>query len=735
MDMVGYSRLMEADEIGTLERQKRLRLELIDPRIASHYGKVIKLTGDGLIAEFPSVVEAVHCAVSIQTEMVCREANQPAERRISYRVAINLGDVVFEDGDVYGDGVNIAARLEALSDAGGVIVSGTAYDHLKSNVNVGYEDLGEQRVKNITRPVRAWKVLLDPSKAGQVVQRRRRPPLKLLSAAAVLVVMAIGASFWLRGSEFVSSAQDQAELQDPAVTSIVVLPFSNISEVAGQDYFADGMTDDLIVRLANADGLVVISRNTAYTYKGKDVKVQDVGRDLNVRYVLEGSVRREGGRVRINAQLVDATTQSNVWAEMFDRETGELFELQDEVSTRIAEALKLELEPQGSSRPSGMVSVDLESYDLYLKGMSELRQRRPEAFGRARVYLEKSLEIDPRYPEAHAALAFLFWEGQQHGWFRDIGVANEREVFGLVEHHLDMASAAPTPLAHLVRSEWLSDMRRDSDGAITEARRAIELDPSFSEGYLGLASRLALAGQTKEALSMAEEALRRDPVTPPDYHLVVGVANIVSGNYDAAIEALETTVRDGNPKNFPWIVLAAAYGHQGRQDDAAEAIAAIEANNKKNGLPPFSANSIFVWAIPDIAVRERLFEDLKLAGAPYTESPLVTGEAVRQLSGKEIRTKVAPSVAEGVLVEASGKKSPFTWIMDADGQMDFHLWGQVFKTDNTFHEDRACNQRGCSYYYELKASQVEKWGHRFMILEQTGLVYYFTAKAIGEVQE
>lgn len=734
-DMVGYSRLMEADEVGTLDRQKRHLIELIDPKIAAHGGRVIKLTGDGLIAEFPSVVEAVQCAVTIQAEMAAREADEPVERRISYRVAINLGDVIFEDGEIYGDGVNIAARLEGLADAGGVIVSGTAYDHLKSNVNVGYEDLGEQQVKNIARPVRAWRVLLDPDEAGRVITKSRSKPHMMAVLTVALAALVIGGFFWLDVASILATDLEELEREQPGVTSIVVLPFSNLSEVEGQDYFADGMTDDLIVRLAKADGLVVIARNTAFTYKGKNVNVQEVGRDLNVRYVLEGSVRREGGKVRVNAQLVDSQTESTVWAEMFHRETDELFELQDDVTTQIAEALKLELgprDPPGAPRKS---DLNLESYDLYLKGMSELRQRRPAAFARARAYLGQALEIEPTYAEVHAAMAFLFWEGRQHGWLQQIGVANSNEAFKLVQHHLDLAKTTPTPMAHLVRSEWLSDMEKDSDGAIAEARRAVALDPSFAEGYVGLAGRLALANQSKEALKMAGMALRLDPVTPPDYHLVVGLAHIVDGNYEAAIGSLEKDVQYGNPKEFPWILLAAAYGHQGKTQDAAEALAVIDLNRKNREHPPFSANQIFMWAIPDLSIRERLFDDLKLAGAPYLDSPISSGKAKRQLSGEEIREKIVPSFAEGIMVGPSGKQSSFTWTVDAGANMDFIVFGQVFKVQYTFYDDKACSQRGCVFYFELTDSEAEKWGHRYVNVEETGLVYYFTVTDVIEAQK
>ncbi|MFC6637167.1 hypothetical protein GV827_16065 [Sulfitobacter sp. JBTF-M27] len=1141
-DMVGFSRLIERDEVGTLKRQKRHLQELIEPTITAKNGRIVKLTGDGLIAEFSSVVEAVQCAVSVQAEMAAREEDFTDDEKIQYRVAVHLGDVVFDDGDVYGDGVNVAARLEGLAAPGGVVVSGTAYDLLKANVDVAYKSLGEQQLKNIATPVRVYQVV-----EGVPIAPATRPSKRVPWVAAAVVVLAmLGGLFWwlqrpdfeplnpeelafalpdkpslavlpfenlsdrsddqymadgfvdtlitelmslqdlvviaknssfsfrdkqllnstiaeqlgvrylLEGSfqhqgdnlrinarlmdavegkqvwskrydreanEFIALQDDLikdlvleiggragggifkaerervgqipndelailelwekaaevflrfkqdeyevagqlsnemiarypdhprgylslawyhlgkawvgfphdksevvercSELADHAIglapndymaymvraycssragdaeaakawatrsfelnqndilvqrdyarfvltprgeyeksieilernlrlnptqqanlnaslgelyiivgryeeaveqlrkeavrsklteartavalylsgrigdasdvvddlretspdftvdkflasanwipeeaqkrfapalkasglperskaepeetldpqpnkPSIAVLPFENLSGDPDQEYFADGMTDDLIVRLAKVDGLFVISRNTAFTYKGKSVRAKDLGRDLNVRYVIEGSVRREGSRVRINAQLVDAGSDSNVWAETFDRETAELFELQDEVTTEIAEALKLKLDASDLPRTAAEGPKDLEAYNLYLKGMSELRQRRPEAFARAKVFLDDALEIDPDYAEAHAALAFLYWESQQHGWLSHIGIENTTEAFLLVEHHLEMTRDRPTPVAHLVRSEWLSDMNRDSEGAISEARLAVKLDPSFAEAYVGLAGRLAFYGQSEEALRMTEKALRLDPVTPPDYHAIVGLAHIVAGNYEEAVIALEVAVKDGSSKNFPWVLLAAAYGHLGRLEDAEMALAAIERNNKRSGLPPFFANHIFQWATHDLAVRERIFEDLKNAGARYRDAMLVGGQAKRQLSGEEIQDLVISTTGKGVMVSPAGNQNDFTWTVDPDAKMNFHLFGQIFETQMAFFDDRACNERGCSYYFELTDSEAMKWGHRYVIEEQTGLLFYFTTKPLTEVQK
>ena len=356
-DVVGYSRLMGENEASTFEALKAHRKELIDPKIVANNGRIVKLMGDGVLAEFGSVVDAVRCAVDIQREMPNRNADVPNDRRIQFRVGINLGDVIIDGEDIYGDGVNVAARLEGLADPGAVFISHTVFSHVIGKVELGFEDLGQHKVKNITEPLHVYRVLTGPDNAGRLIGRAmpsstlwKRPAI----AAGIVVLVAVAAgAIWLRpwapAVELATVAEMAFPLPDKP--SIAVLPFANMSDDPGQEYFAQGMTDDLITDLSKVSGLFVISRNSTFTYKDTAVKIRQVAEELGVRFVLEGSVRREGDEVRINVQLIDALTGGHVWAERYDRNLRDIFALQDEVVDKVVSALSVELEA-GRAGPS-----------------------------------------------------------------------------------------------------------------------------------------------------------------------------------------------------------------------------------------------------------------------------------------------------------------------------------------------------------------------------------------------
>jgi adenylate cyclase len=369
-DVAGYSRLMGADEEGTLERLKALRRELLDPKIAEHHGRVVKTTGDGLLMEFPSVVDAVRCAVEVQQAMPDRNTGVAADNRIELRIGINLGDVIVEGDDLYGDGVNIAARIEALADAGGVFVSNTVHDHVRDRLPFVFEDLGEQQVKNIARPVRVYRV----RDAGTTVKSPSAPVPPVLTL--------------------------------PDKPSIAVLPFANMSGDPEQEYFADGMVEEIITALSRIRWLFVIARNSSFIYKGQAVDVKQVGRELGVRYVLEGSVRKAGGRVRITAQLIDATSSVHLWADRFDRALDDVFALQDELTISVVGAIepslrKAEIERARRKRPDS-----LDAYDLYLRALPLASTAMPEDADKALPLLEEAIRLEPDYSAAHAVLAW-----------------------------------------------------------------------------------------------------------------------------------------------------------------------------------------------------------------------------------------------------------------------------------------------------------------------------------------
>lgn len=406
-DVVGYARLTEADEAGTRAALNAHRKALIDSKIADHQGRIVKTMGDGFLIEFPSVVEAVLWAVAVQRGMEERNADISADRRIVFRIGINIGDVIIEDDDIHGEGVNVAARLQTLAEPGGICISGESYRQVEGKVDVGFVDLGDQTVKNIAKPIRVYRVLLDPEAAGTLVAEReanKRLPRRrrwAIPAAAAVVIIAIAAAVLLTLEPWVPrvEAADPAKMAFalPDKPSIAVLPFTNMSEDPEQEFFADGMTEDLITDLSKVSGLFVIARNTTFTYKGKAVKVRQVAEELGVRYVLEGSVRRQGGSVRINAQLIDATGGYHVWAERYDRDAADIFAIQDEVAGEIVSALEVSLTVAEQAKLEQRPTDNLQAYELYLRGLDAYGRFTPEANKEARVWVEKAIAVLPPY--------------------------------------------------------------------------------------------------------------------------------------------------------------------------------------------------------------------------------------------------------------------------------------------------------------------------------------------------
>jgi adenylate cyclase len=381
-DVVGYSRLMGADEVGTLERLKFLRRELVQPKIAERKGRIVKVMGDGLLAEFPSVVEAVYCAVEIQEALYGREANVAEDDRIRLRIGINLGDIIVEGTDIYGDGVNVAARLEGLAEPGGVYVSGSVYNQVCDRIEIPFVDLGEREVKNIDRPVRVWRWVRDTAGALPEAVRTNEPePL-------------------------------------PEKPSIVVLPFDNMSRDPEQEYFSDGISDDIITDLSKVSGLFVIARNSAFVYKDKAVNVPDVCRELGVKFALEGSIRKAGNRVRVTAQLIDGSSGGHLWAERYDRDLIDIFEVQDDVTQAIVAALKVTLSAAERALIVDGGTKNVGSHDFFMKGRGLLfgRKRDREMFDQSTAYFRRAIELDPKYAGPYAGLGMAYMLDHQNRW-------------------------------------------------------------------------------------------------------------------------------------------------------------------------------------------------------------------------------------------------------------------------------------------------------------------------------
>jgi adenylate cyclase len=532
-DVAGYSRLMGEDEEGTHAALTELRREIVDPEIGKHHGRIVKLTGDGLLAEFASVVDAVRCAIEMQRAMAGRNAGGPTDRRIEFRVGINLGDIIVEAEDIYGDGVNIAARLEALAEPGGICVSRIVYDQVRDKLDVAFEDRGEQQVKNIARPVHIYRIPI----AG-------------------------------------SAPTAKAPLPLPDKPSIAVLPFANMSGDPEQEYFADGMVEEIITALSRIRWLFVIARNSSFTYKGQAVDVKQVGRELGVRYVLEGSVRKAGDRVRITVQLIDAQNSTHLWADHFDGLLEEVFELQDKVALSVAGVIEPALQAAEGARSAGRPTIDLTAYDLYLRAyaivLSSATQI-PEALRR----LEQAIERDPRYGPALAWAGVCYMRCCADGWSED-PEADSRKGIALARRALQVAGDDPGTLANAALA--LASFGEDIGAMMALVDRALVLNPSYARGW-HISGLLRLwAGQPDLAIEQIETSLRLSPRARIGMaSSIIGDAHLVSRRFKEALPKLLLAIQED--PNYPsaYRALAACYAHMGRLDDAREVVRRLRA--------------------------------------------------------------------------------------------------------------------------------------------------------------
>ena len=464
-DVVGYSRLMSANEVGTLTALKDHRAQLIDPKIAQHQGRIVKLTGDGMLVEFPSVVNAVECACTIQREMRTRNADVPGERRIEFRVGINLGDVIVDDDDIFGDGVNVASRIEGIAKPGGVAVSGAVRDNIGNKLDLVFEDMGEQELKNIGLPVRVYDVILAA------------------------------------GSETASQADESNDSEKP---SIAVLPFNNMSGDGEQEYFSDGITEDIITDLSKVSGLFVVGRNTSFTYKGKAIQLQQVAAELGVKFLLEGSVRKAGQRVRVTGQLIDGSSGGHLWADRYDRDLTDIFAIQDEITTAIVDQLKIRLLPKEKKAIERTPTVNVEAYNYYLKGRQLFHAFTKSYLILAKEMFARAMEIDPGYARAYAGMASSI--SRLWGMYNVPTVADELLAI------TDKALALDPNLseAHAARGEALANSDRRSEAAAA-FERALELDPNSFDASLSYARFCVTEGKPEKAIELYLRALEIQP--------------------------------------------------------------------------------------------------------------------------------------------------------------------------------------------------------------------------------
>ncbi len=574
-DVVGYSRLAGSDEDRTLARLRALRSDLIDPTIAVHHGRVVKRTGDGFLIEFRSVVDAVRCAIEVQNGMAERNVGLPPERRIDFRVGIHLGDVVEEsDGDLMGDGVNIAARLESIAAPGAICLSEDAYRQVKARLDLAVNDLGATQLKNIAEPVRVYSL-----QVGVPAQAKPAAQVEAPSAST-----------------------------SPRL-SIVVLPFANIGGDPDQEYFVDGVTESLTTDLSRISGSFVIARNTAFTYKGKHVDVKQIGRELNVRYVLEGSVQRGGNRMRVNVQLIDAETGNHLWAERFDKPVADLFDMQDEVVARLANTLGVELikaEAERSARTKNPDAIDhqMRGHALVLKLIQQSTNEK-EINHAAQALFEQALKIDPNDADALAGAAYTYFLDYIYDW-----ITPETNYEAKILGQLDRAIALdPDNLwAYYVKSQYLANSNRPKE-SLSAADAGLAIDPNYAPLYRARSAAHNFLGRYEQGKSDILQAMRLSPRDPRigNWLMALGSAEIGLGHFDAAIDAYRKSIDAGFRSHLPYMYLAAAYVLDGKMKEATSALAEARRINPKLTVK---------WQIAHGAPMPVVVQGLRKAGLP-----------------------------------------------------------------------------------------------------------------------
>ncbi|WP_455373470.1 adenylate/guanylate cyclase domain-containing protein [Limibacillus halophilus] len=617
-DVVGYSRAMIADETGTLERLKALRRELLEPLATRHGGRTIKLMGDGTLMEFASVFDAVVFAVCVQMAMRERNAKLPENERLLFRIGINLGDVINEGDDIYGNGVNIAARLEGLAEPGGICIRRNVRNQVRDRLKLDFEDLGELEVKNIDRPVRAFKVLLNEtaerlaevaeSEGGRIRKRKVSRPLV---AALILILVSLGLVVaWVTvGPQ--TSPQDQVAYRGvlSEKSSIAVLPFENISGDPDQDYFAGGMTEDLTTDLAKISRLMVIARNSTSTYQDLSMDMRQIAIELGVHYLVRGSVRKSGDRVRINAQLIDGRSGEHLWAERYDRNSTDIFDLQDEITSQIIAKLKIEVSPGEQQRLASHLTDSPKAYDLYIQALQHESYYTKEGNQRSIALLQSALEIDPNFAAAIGRLATAHTLAAENAWTKT-PEESLAEAQRLAEKAVGLNDELPA--AHWVMARVFSRPGLfDGAKGIASLERAIELDPNYADAYAMLANIQNRVGKADEALGNIEHAMRLNPHFPFWYRFVLGSSQFMLTRYEAAARNFEKAI-ELNP-NVPWPHrwLASAYGHLGRIDDAQWELVELESLGFETTISdPHDSN------IDDPDYLERYLDGLRKAGTP-----------------------------------------------------------------------------------------------------------------------
>jgi adenylate cyclase len=610
-DAEGYSRLMGDDEDSTI-RTLTSYIETMKNCIQEHRGRVVDAPGDNLLAEFASVVDAVSCAAAIQRNLYELNAKLPEERRMQFRIGINLGDVVAEGDRIYGDGVNIAARLEGLAEGGGICISRSAYDQVKNKLDLGYKYLGEHIVKNIADPVRVYRVLMAPEAAGKVLgekKSRSRQWYWGVVAVLVLILGTVAVAIWYFYPRFAPNDKTVApthktEFSISERPAIAVLPFKNISQDPEQEYFSDGVTNDIITDLSKFRNLFVIASNTVFTYKGKSVKITDLGKELSVQYVLEGSVQEAGERVRINARLIDATTGNQIWAQRYDRSKKDLFTLQDEIIQTIVRTLEFKIETAELSRVLHKDTTNYQAYDYLIRGTWYRLQSTRSSIRKARQMFEKAIELDSQYASAYTALGWSYHLQAEFGWTEFIEQTSQQAV-SLAQKAFSLDDFQPS--AHeLLGSIYIR--KGQYDLAIAELQQALDLNPNDALFHSEMGEVLLYSGQTDAAIKFMETGLRFNPRPEPGIYMELALAFYLKKRYDDAVKILQQGLAKKPDFVGHQIVLTATYAQLGMVEDAK-----LSAQKVLRRHPFFEVES-YGTIFQNLSDRKHLREGLRKAG-------------------------------------------------------------------------------------------------------------------------
>ena len=629
-DVKGYSRLMGENEAETVKTLTAYR-KIMDELTRQHRGRIIDSPGDNILAEFASVVDAVQCAVAAQNEFKARNAELPESRRMEFRIGVNLGDVIEEEGRIYGDGVNIAARLEALADPGGICISKTAFDQIETKLPLGYEYLGDQTVKNIDKPVGAYKVLME-SRIVVAGAKEKKPSARLwrqkgvvVGAIALLVVL-IGAAVWnfywrapkiepasketvavsLPDKPSLAVLSDKSPLPPPDKPSIAVLPFVNMSDDPQQEFFGDGLTEEIITALSKTPKIFVIARNSSFVYKGTPVNVQQVSRELGVKHVLEGSVRRSGDQLRITAQLIEAPTGNHLWSERYERSIGEIFATQDEITLAIVRAMRVTLTSGEQARLIGKGTKNLDAYLKTIEANEQFYLMNRQGSLKAKEFAKEAISLDPKYAFPHAVLANAH---MLDAWFRFGESPEESMKLADDAAHKALGLDDRDPYIHSALTN-LYVMQRQYDKAIASAESALALGPGAARSQSSMGTALAFSCRFNEAIPFYEEAIRLDPYPPGALFRLLGGAYSAVGRHDEALKAYEKAVKLNPNDIFAHLSVAGQYVELGRDEHARAEVREVLRLHPKFSLDSFAKTLTY----KDQSVVDRRMELLRKAG-------------------------------------------------------------------------------------------------------------------------